>query len=75
MKHGAGQGFILRDLEVKRDKFCKLTAKQTVDGGWAMVRAASSEALAPRFAIVAAVQAEAPPPSVDSVWGCFGKTN
>jgi hypothetical protein len=83
--HGTRQGFFLCNLEVKRDSFCKLTMMETVDGGCATaaqfgqhlatVRAASGEALAPRFALVAAVQAGAPPPSVDSARGCFSNTN
>jgi hypothetical protein len=30
--HGARQGFFLRDLEVKRDSFCKLMMMEMVDG-------------------------------------------
>jgi hypothetical protein len=33
MGHRARQGFFLRDLEIERDSFCKLTTKETVDGG------------------------------------------
>jgi hypothetical protein len=83
--HGARQGFFLCYLEVERDSFCKLMVKETVAGGqattaWfgqhlATVRAASDEALAPRFVPVMAVQVGAPPPSVNSVRGCFGKMN
>jgi hypothetical protein len=83
--HKVRQGFFLHDLEVERDTFCKLMAKETVDGGWvtvaqfdqhlAMVRVASGEALAPRFAPVVVVQAGPPPPSIDLARECFGKTN
>jgi hypothetical protein len=41
----------------------------------ATVRVASSEALAPMFALAVVMQVGAPPLSVDSARGCFGKMN
>jgi hypothetical protein len=68
-------GLTLHDLEVEGSSFCKLKAKETVNGEWttvarfgqrmAMVRVASGEAPVLRFTLVV-VQAGTPPPSVES---------
>jgi hypothetical protein len=73
--HEKRWGLTLHDLEVEGSSFCKLKAKETVNGEWAtvarfgqhmaMVRAASGEAPVLRFTLVV-VQAGTPPPSVES---------
>jgi hypothetical protein len=76
--HQTRRGLIVHDLEDKGNQFCKLTTKETVDGErataaqfnrcLAMVRVASSGALASRRSSTALPFSPQPPPWVN----CFG---
>jgi hypothetical protein len=79
MRHQTRRSLILHDLEDKGNPFCKLMAKETVDGeramaAWfgrhlAMVRVASGGAAALRSSSTTLPCSPQAPPSVN----CFGR--